>query len=1227
MKKISAILATCMLCGTIASVPTYAAPQDVLFFETFEGASSSWQGVVGKTGIGIGCWEDRYDLVQSKIDEVSYDNQVKVTKTAYFNTKSFDKVIDSGKVHISYAYKTENLSNSMYLTAIDTKDATKDGVFYDGYDLTVSEGSMYNLYFNSNGNIAVTKDATNYNTTDPNYSSRVTVTENAYEANKWYKADIIYDLDNGTYEAYVNGVLYGSGQCPNNVGIKGIGKSNGSWITVSNGASYIDDVYVHEYDAEEKIYLATEGVKTLPDDSFILSLAASEYVEGLSEYSMLLSDAATGEDFLNEYWFEENTDVSEDGKLILHLPADVAGKEFIISGTGIEGSTTGATEIEPLLIRIPANTVSNGENTYYYMNESFDSYTGGTAPAGWQLGSGSVSDSRWLLPQGLQTSQALSAVNGTSGKGVKISGNSDMLYYYFPSITPVSGQFTIEFDVNRSDSATWNLNYVLFEDYKKATEVDVTSRMNFEMVKADANGNILYATDRTAAATDTEIDNTAGTWEHVKIDVDMGNYTYDITVGNNSKKVTTAFKGLLSSGIMGLGINGTDVIFDNFKVYKDTNMYLNDDFNTHSSYKAQFKSDGTLYSSTGGDPITEYTAANLEEGYDKNFKYETTGKENFGTAESAIYRFLSSNGWIDSDVTNLAVLGAEGIANDLKWMGNTKAVALTPAEGSANYRGQLLRAEESSSANYWTKAKAESGDKVLMISPRLINATASPNAVKKQRRITKYFDRAITPGTPFTIEFLSAIPQGEAVAIPFGISLIEDGQDASIKDNLLIGYTGHGAANAQTSNNKTFSRALVAPNTNTSLGAVLDADTAGCETFKAANGAFLSEGYYMQSWSVQRFPAKTFLPTGNNLQKIIVTVTPNADGTTSIEWKLAGRNFTVSNSGGSKEYKDTDVIGTVKVNRDFTTKTFTGIAIDVMDVSYWNTGSGTSQLGPNYAQSPLLTDGSHCIMIDELKVYETNAQDVGVHVRGINAVDYAGVKAPLNGTVPNTMKAFEIEFSAPVAQSIISKEGMVSLVNADTNEKVAFTGTLSQDGTVYRVEPSSLIADNSYNIIISSNIEFTPNNGVQFAENYIKSFDCVYADAVKVYDAMIANAIVKGDGYTYDNLKPAKATTINTVDGYPTKLYINGVAADDNTSVLGIIAYYKTTELGEQSLVNCQFVPLTISESGEFKKMVSLELPAEDFDSISAFVWTDDETYRPLINSLDVEYEEPVVEE
>lgn len=1221
MKKISAILAACMLCSTIASVPTYAASQDVLLFETFEGASVSWSGVVGKTGIGIGCWEDRYDLVQSKIDEVSYDSQVKVTKNAYFNTKNFGKVIDSGKVHISYAYKTENLSNSMYLKVIDAVNATRENVFYDGYDVTASEHTMCNLYFNSDGTIAVTKDATNYNKTAPEYSEKMTITENAYTANEWYKADIIYDLDNLTYDAYVNGVLYGSGKCSHNVGIKGIGKTNDNYLTVSSDASYIDDIYVHEYDDKEKIYLATEGVKTLSDGSFILSLAVSEYVEGLSEYSILLSDAATGDDFLNEYWFESNTSVSEDGKLILHLPADVAGKEFIISGTGIEGSTTGATEIEPLLIRIPANTVSDGKNTYYYMNDSFDTYNGGTVPAGWQLGSGNVSDSRWLLPQGAQSSQALSAVNGKNGKGVKISGSSDMLYYYFPSITPVSGQFTIEFDVNRSDSATWNLNYVLFEDYKKATEVDVTSRMNFEMVKADANGNILYATDRAAASTDTEIDNTAGTWEHVKIDVDMGNYTYDITVGNNNKKVTTAFKGLLSSGIMGIGINGTDVIFDNFKVYKDTNMYLNDDFNTHSSYKIQVKEDGTPHSTVGGDPITEYTTANLEEGFNKTFAYTTTGRENFGkTTNYAMFKFFSSNGWVDSNVTNLAVLDAEGIANNRHWMGNTKAVALTPAEGSETYKGQLLRAEESSSANYWTKAKAEGGDKVLMLSPRMIDTNTSPNTVKQQRRITKYFDRAITPGTPFTIEFVSAIPSGQALGIPFGISLIEDGQDAITKDNLLVGYTGHGPANAQTSNNKTFSRALVAPNTNTSLGAVLDADTAGCETFKAANGAFLSEGYYMQTWSVQRFPAKTFLPYGNNMQKIIVTVTPNSDGTTSIEWKLAGRNVTVSNSNATKEYKDTDVIGTVKVNRDFTAKTFTGIAIDIMDMSW-------TSIGATYNTSPYLTDGSHCIMIDELKVYETNAQDVGVHVRGINAVDYAGVKAPVNDTVPNTTKAFEIEFSAPVANSIIGKEGMVSLVNANTNEKVALTGTLSEDGTVYRVEPSSLIADNSYNLIVSSNIEFTPNNGVQFTENYIKSFDCVYADAVKVYDAMIANAIVKGDGYTYDNLKPAKATTINTVDGYPTKLYINGVSADDNTSVLGIIAYYNTAESGDYSLVNCQFVPLTISESGEFEKTVSLELPAEDFDRISAYVWTDDDTYRPLINALDVEYEEPVVEE
>lgn len=1226
MKKISAILATCMLVGTLGSVPAYAAPQEVLLFETFEGASSAWNNqdfiFQGKTGLGVASWANNFSLATSSIDEVSYDSFAKVTGDSYFKPRLFGKVIDSGKVHISYSYKTGNSANSAYLMAIDAVDDTENGV--DGYDVTQASHAVPSMVFAKDGKINVTDNSALYGEGTDGFAEHITSTENAYDTDTWYKADVLYDLDSKTYKAYVNGVFCGEGECRDYIGIKGLGKREGSWITVPSGEAYIDDIYVHEYDDNETITLATEGVKKLPDGTYILSLAPSEYIKDFSEYSIILSDAATGDDFLNNYSFEENTSVANDGKLTLHLPADVAGREFVILGSDITGSTSGATEIAPLLIRIPASTASDGNKSYYYMNESFDAYKGGTAPAGWTLGVGSVLDSRWLLPAGSQASQALSAVNGADGKGVKISGNSDMLYYYFPSITPVSGQFTIEFDVNRGENADWKLNYVLYEDYKAAQEagVNAAERMSFEMIKTDTDGNVLYAAERSSEAVDTEADNAAGVWEHIKIDVDMGSNTYDITVGNVSKKVETTFKGLLSSGIMGIGINGTDTAFDNFKVYKNTNSYLSDNFNTYSSKKIQVGWDGTT-KTVDGEPITDYTTTDLGD--------YLVGREDIGVVDIyRWYKFFSSNGWIDPDVTKLSALDAAGISDNENWLGNTKAVALTPAEGSEVAKGQLLRAEESSPANYWTKAKAESGDKVLMLAPRLIDENRSTTE-KQQRRIVKYFDRAVTPGTPLTIEFLCALPgvSDTFLSMPFGISLIEDGQDAADKNNLLLGYTGNGTSSYQITGNNVDScfRAMVAPNTDISFKELLANDADGSSVFKYNNIPLSEGGYRKDGWWVGEstgYPAKAFLPAGSALQKITVTVTPNSDSTTTIGYKLAGK--TVDIAGGSS-FVNEDVAGTVTVNRDFTSKTFTGIAFDIMDMSWTSYGNGDTQLGVNWDTSSELADGAHCIMIDELNVSETSGKDESVHVKGINALDYADVKTSVEDTVASTAKALEIEFSAPVSETVIGKEGMVALVNANTNENVLLSGELSSDSTVYTIYPDKLEAETNYNLIVSNNIEFAPNNANQLTENYVKSFKCVAAKDINIYDSMIANAIQRNGAYTYENIKPAKATTVNTIDGTPTKLYINGVSAKDNTSLLGIIAYYATNELGNVSLVKCQFVPIDVAQSGEFKKFVTLELPSEEFDSIAAFVWSDDNTYQPLCDAARVDYTKPTVEE
>lgn len=1196
MKKISLFLCVCILLASIHCGPIYAAQGELSSFETFETATIvDWKiETDGSLFAGNPGWKPK--VVEEQYEGVTYNKYIGTSSQdqdlVVFD--NFGKVIDSGKLHISYSYMSDNVNDNMYLACVSNYDVPG----FDGYNTNITWSNAqntldkcFNLYFKPNGVIQIAK--TGINATD------MVTSEYTYELNTWNKADIIYNIDEKTYSCYVNGNLITDEGTIYRSGLKAI------FASVNRG-SYIDDLYVREYTDNEIINLSTEGVKVLSDGSFLVPISMSEYVEGASASNFVFTDVDTGSTFdaIDEADIE-----AVNGKVFVALPEEAAGHTYTIHGEELVGAATGATTTSTLEITVPG-TSSDG-TSYSYMNEDFESLESGKIPVGWHLGSGEISSSRWLLPASAGNSSRVDVTTGDDGtKALKLSGEGTAMYHYFPSATPVSGKFTVEFDVKREENAGFKLNYALYEDYQrtKENEINIDNRLNFELLSADTSGNLYYQADMSGANTDTDVDINTD-WHHIKLAVDMGKSECALTIDSNpAVTLPYTLKGLFMNGIMGVGFNNVEsgAAIDNLNVYKSENIYLDEDFNTYSSSFYLLDWQGLVKCDENNKPNT------YDVTIDKMYTSIDHGREDYGTSTFAWKQYIPSNGWFDPSVTDLSKTSKADLDSHNKRHTSIAAFGITPAQPTGSFNSQLAtlkKAEVESADNYWTAEKEEAGDKVLALAPRLIyhttgsSATNGSNGTPGQRRLQKSFTQPIVPGTPFTIEFLSAIPGSYYNIIPnhkmsFAISLLEDGEEFS-SDNFLLGYTGYGNKNF-TDVTDPYTCTLIAPNSDMSFKEALDNNGAGCEVFEKENGSKLSV-------SSTTYAPIFFLPDQNKLQKIVIKVTPNADGTTKIDYSIPGRT-------------EDSVEASVTVNRDFTKKTFTGFAFDVVDMTYgYYNCTDVTTLGNSQGNwGDMLTVASRTMYVDELKVYETNATPNNVRVAQVNTLDYDGSEASFVQGISNSTQSIDITFSAPVADAIIAKEGMVELKNITTGENVAFTGSLSADKKKYSVVPSDTLVAGEYMLLVSSNVAFEQNSLSQLKKDYVVKVTCVENEtgAITISTAKVINPVTLYENgsisdYTYDMVKPVNALDKVVWNGdNESHFIIKGGCAEDEGAIFLAFVYYNSDNEGNIVLADVQSEVVPV-EKGAIDKSIDVPETDKEYDSFAVFVW-ENGTYVPL---------------
>lgn len=1171
---------------------------DVNYFETFDNYSnpygevsnSSPSGWYAPSSVGNIMDEDtQSNVVQMGIGKVA--NWQSNTSGSIMNYL-FGKTVTDGKLHMSYNFKSGNTDVlQFYLSPyVDGNDVEQT---YDSFDPRQADKESATLYFRTdnpwkipdgkldNGKIIVYENSNMSHAIDKTNATEPYEYQVEYENNVWNKVDMIYDLNSKTYSVYHNGICIGEDLEFKSEGIKGIRAilQAGSYVedgdTVSiNGEGaytgkafgYFDNFYVSEYKHGETVTAKSEYHM----DTNLISIAFSEYVD-ISNGTITVKNVETNTII--------NTEANkiDGGNAMLSVEETLSPGVYEISFSDIRGAVTNA-EINNSYIQVSSPI---DDDRYYYLNEEFEDYVTGEIPVNWTM-SQNLTDStkEWLVDDSAwysnyadlaeQTTNTIDHSNAFKFKGdTEESIATRNLFHYFPSSNPLTGKFTIEFDVYHENGG-WTLGYILSEDYDVVDQSALGDRLTYSLIgqKRGATTNTLQYSTVT-----TQSDNFGGTfenvnvppqkWSHIKlvVDTEEGSYTAGVDGGT---PVTTndGLYGKFGKGIMGIRISRLNassspftgaVAFDNLKIYKDNSYILNEDFDTYPLYNDD-ASQGSYASWTISD-------------------------------------FRSAGGWTDPTVaTENMTTGQLTRTINTK----TRAYGVVPGntESPTDY-GKLIQADIPTSENSW------SGEgRVLALAGLACNDATHTR--QGQSRIQKYFDRPIKAGTPFTIEMDMDVNYASE---SFGISLLEKTDmtigtenEAPCYKNLLVGWTGN--------YNNDVKNTWVAPNTPISLSDINNAE------YITNNNLFTKiSGDEYTNFGIN---GSNIIPARREMKPISFTVVPYYDG----DVPKAKITYTYDGGNSNGGLKKAEIITT----QDYMTRDIAGIAFDIM--------GSNSVSAKNDSRLAVLIDNLKVYECDEQGNKIKNAtKEV---VESVKAVGYDGSTVELlnknNPEIPTDIKQIDIVFSAPVSTSI-KNERVIALMKqyddrSDYLNSNLYTSKVSEDGLTYTVmfTNNGYLADGSaYSLVISNLIEFADNLSSQLAKTYKLNFLAkgTSQNSIGVIDFNMKQPIEINMNIADDDgagiLKPViKLDEVNE----STKIYVNGYKTSEDANIVVIIAGYKSTDVNALPILKT--VSLHVCQDisyGEFQEEINIEALDEDVDYMKAFAW-EFPTMRPLTNKI-----------
>lgn len=557
--------------------------------------------------------------------------------------KYFGRMLDSGKVHISYDLKAVNNTSYDMNTILSVRtggDNHNPGV-YNGWLTTLS------------GIDCATSDKRKVWLPDNFGKDNAENRENGIREisdKKYHKYDIWIDYDNNTVSAYMDGtVLRENQQIADGIdfSLKGLQFNNDmpgytfhgqalvesgefQYLFSQSGYVMVDNLLIDNYAlSDEKqtfggIKLYSDGTDKLTKDGGEINLIFGEYMNMLDvdAKNYQAKNLSTGEIFNPSS--VQKVD-SSTAKVKLTFVALSGGKyelSYVGRNYGVcsESNVTGKVEF----------TIASAKKTdlsqpYYYMNEDFNDYGGGR-PAGWQALDEGYKNSEYKY-----TDYVASAKTDTNTKDnssamkmerlIADGADKDMEYYYpFGETMTTEERAVVEFDVKHKGGG-WTMGLVQnldaatnYYDIRMNTLCGMkvggttlnTNIKGYNEVVGD-NGKMNFNRGNRHLVDETneyvkEVGNLTGeAWTHVKVEINFGDGTYKFTIGEGDSKIENTIRTKLGRyrrgnyyqnylyGIAGLrftrlastaDVMDNSVSVDNIKVYKPTSYNADRNYNS-----------------------------------------------------------------------------------------------------------------------------------------------------------------------------------------------------------------------------------------------------------------------------------------------------------------------------------------------------------------------------------------------------------------------------------------------------------------------------------------------------------------------------------------------------------------------------------------------------------------------------------------------------------------------
>ncbi len=522
-RTVSLLLTMVMVLGTLGIVPAAAAEDsgyvsgDIDFFTSFSDYSGTdlpngfinIEGGVRPGGVNAYTYED--DTRTSTVAVVNGNKEPVLP----FGTNFMD-----GKLHISFDYLQTNGNKdtatdrelALYFAGNGDDSAAYTGAYGDavtGEGPLTADGSWnINMYDYTKLIAGKTASLMRAGSKEAGTARRffsqkgdqfgVDIDKNVVDTmataeDTWYKVDMFFDRDNGTYEVYVDGVAQNSGlsyegtavadsqlYIPNASGgspvFKGLifrcdhmWKHEGGQLDESrqDGYFYLDNVYVSAYDAN---HATNDVLKMTADTQNQVMQKGKKLNIAFSEYLATVPTESNIQITKNGKEFTGFTVTADGAQATITFTEELENGVYNVAVTGVQGAISASSVSNTVSFTAAGAGTDAASTDYYWANEDFNEMADGVIPANWYYGEMDLDAmdeyNRYFMGEVSENyATEVGITNGadnTTALEMK-SGNSNSMYYFFPRGV-ASGDFKAEFDIKHTNGG-WTFGFVNYDDY------------------------------------------------------------------------------------------------------------------------------------------------------------------------------------------------------------------------------------------------------------------------------------------------------------------------------------------------------------------------------------------------------------------------------------------------------------------------------------------------------------------------------------------------------------------------------------------------------------------------------------------------------------------------------------------------------------------------------------------------------------------------------------------